>query len=86
MKESHLRSVIKATSWRLFGTFSTTMLAYMVTQKWDVSLYIGSLEFVSKICLYYFHERLWIKIPFGLLHGSVQEVAPQDVVIEWQDS
>lgn len=70
MKESHLRSVIKATSWRLFGTFSTTVLAFVVTKQWDLSLYIGMLEFVSKIGLFYVHERLWGKVSFGLLRAQ----------------
>ncbi len=70
MKESHLRSIIKATSWRLFGTFSTTLLAFIVTQKWDISLYIGLLEFISKIGLFYFHERIWGRIRFGVLRAE----------------
>jgi uncharacterized membrane protein len=30
-----------------------------------MALSIGSIEFLSKILLYYGHERLWALIPFG---------------------
>lgn len=66
MKESHLRSIIKATSWRIFGSFATALLAFLVTHQLDISIYIGMLEFVTKIGLFYFHERLWGKIAFGI--------------------
>jgi uncharacterized membrane protein len=78
MKESHLRTIIKATSWRLFGTFSTTVLAYVVTHRWDTSLYIGMLEFVSKIGLFYVHERLWFRVPFGMGGVRVQDAVPEN--------
>jgi len=66
MKESHLRSIVKAMSWRIFGSFATALLAFMVTHKLDISIYIGMLEFVTKIGLFYFHERLWFRIRFGM--------------------
>lgn len=66
MKESHLRSVIKAISWRIFGTLATMSIIYLFTRKVDVTLYIGLFEFVSKIGLFYFHERIWNAVSFGL--------------------
>jgi uncharacterized membrane protein len=65
MKETHLRSLIKSVSWRIFGTFTTTMISYAVTHRLSLALWIGALEFFSKILIFYFHERIWSKIPYG---------------------
>lgn len=66
MKESHSRSLLKAFSWRVFGTFSTMSITYLFTHKVDVTLYVGAFEFVSKIALFYVHERMWNGMAFGL--------------------
>ena len=66
MKESHTRSLVKAVSWRFFGTLSTMVIAYLFTRQWNLTLYIGVFEFVSKIGLFYVHERLWGGITLGM--------------------
>ncbi len=66
MKESHLRSMIKAVSWRVFGTLATMIIAYFITRKIEMTLYIGLFEFVSKIGLFYLHERIWSAISLGI--------------------
>jgi len=65
MTESHLRSIIKAVSWRVFGTLMTMVFTYFITNKLSFALYIGLFEFVSKIILFYLHERIWSFISFG---------------------
>ena len=32
----------------------------------EIALFIALLELISKFILYYFHERIWIRIPLGL--------------------
>jgi uncharacterized membrane protein len=66
MKESHLRSLVKAVSWRVFATCITTVISYLVTHKVDFALYIGLFEFSTKIIFFYIHERLWETISFGI--------------------
>ena len=31
----------------------------------DTALKIGAIEFFAKIAVYYLHERMWLRIPFG---------------------
>lgn len=62
MYDSHLLSLIKAVSWRAFGTLATVLIVYLMTQRLDTSIYVGVLEMISKIILFYLHERLWIWI------------------------
>ena len=60
MKESHVQSLIKAISWRVFGTLATMAIDFIMTHRLDTSFYIGLMEMLSKIILFYLHERLWI--------------------------
>lgn len=72
MKESHVRSFIKAISWRVFATLTTMIISYLITHEISFAIYIGLFEFISKIALYYFHERLWNSIPFGMQRTLAQ--------------
>ena len=60
LTESNYRSAVKAFSWRILGTLDTTIISLLQTGDFKVSLKIGSTDFVSKIGLYYLHERAWI--------------------------
>ncbi|MEH0154371.1 DUF2061 domain-containing protein [Limibacter armeniacum] len=59
---SHAKSVIKSISWRLVGTIDTMVISYLVTGELTMALSIGSVEVVSKMLLYYLHERAWEKV------------------------
>ena len=65
MKENHLRSVIKAISWRFFATLTTAIIVFIFTGDFLLSIGVGIAEVISKIILYYIHERVWVKISFG---------------------
>lgn len=54
-----LRAFLKTLSWRVVGTVDTICISYFLTGTLDVAIQIGSVEVVSKMILYYFHERLW---------------------------
>lgn len=64
-RDTHLRSVLKALSWRILATLTTTIIAYIVTGKIETALFIGGWEAVIKIGVYTAHERIWEKIKFG---------------------
>lgn len=63
--EKPLRSVIKALSWRLIGTLDTLVVSYFLTGKIGLATSIASVDFVTKLVLYFFHERIWNKIKWG---------------------
>lgn len=65
MRETHLRSIIKAISWRIFATLITMIITYFITGKVSFAIYVGLFEFISKIALFYLHERIWGVIPHG---------------------
>ncbi|MES2622179.1 MAG: DUF2061 domain-containing protein [Bacteroidota bacterium] len=60
MTESHFRSIIKGVSWRIVGTIDTIFLSFILTGHLTVALKIGASEVITKVALYYLHERVWI--------------------------
>jgi len=64
-KEAHLRSILKAVSYRLLASIATGSIAYVFTRRLDISLAIASVEAVAKVICYYLHERLWSFIKIG---------------------
>jgi len=72
LKESHLRSVLKAASYRVVGTITTWLIAYVVTDDAVIALTIGAVEPAVKTVVYYLHERVWQQVP----RGTVRRVLP----------
>ena len=65
MKEDKSRSVGKTISWRVLATCDTILISYIITRSFTIAATIGSIEVITKMFLYYFHERAWNKFTFG---------------------
>jgi uncharacterized membrane protein len=63
-KESHARSLAKAVSWRITGTFDTLIVSFFITGRLALAGAIAATEFLTKILLYYLHERAWTYLPY----------------------
>ena len=63
--DSNSRSIAKAISYRLLGSVSTALIVFVFSGNATVSLGVGVADMVTKIALYYLHERLWNYISFG---------------------
>ncbi len=64
-REAHSRSLAKAISWRATGTLDTFVISYIITGQWVLAGSIAGPELLTKIGLYYGHERVWAVIPWG---------------------
>ncbi len=60
--QSHKRHIAKTVTWRIVGTIDTIVLSWIITGNPWTGLKIGMAEVVTKMLLYYFHERVWFKI------------------------
>jgi len=60
--DSNKRSLAKTISWRVVATTTTFVISWLITGSPAAATGIASLEVVSKIILYYYHERAWNKI------------------------
>lgn len=64
--ESKKRHIAKTLTWRFIGTLDTIILAWIISGNPLTGLKIGFAEIVTKMLLYYLHERTWYKINYGL--------------------
>jgi len=64
--ESSWRSLAKAFSWRALGSFGTVILAFALTHDRGLAAVIGAGEVLTKIVVFFLHERVWARVPFGI--------------------
>ena len=64
--ESHKRSIAKAVSYRVLGSFLTAAIALALSGQWDIALGIGLIDGVAKMGAYFLHERVWARIQWGM--------------------
>jgi len=64
---SKTRHIAKTITWRIVGTLDTMTIAWLVTGSLSAGAAIGGIEVITKMFLYYGHERVWYKyIKIGL--------------------
>lgn len=64
-REKHIRTVIKAISWRVIATLTTMSIVFIFTREIMLSLGVGFTEVIAKIIFYYLHERFWHSTSWG---------------------
>jgi len=63
--ETRNRSILKAISFRILATIATFALIYILTGNLALAGLAGGIDFISKLVIYYAHERIWNKIKWG---------------------
>lgn len=63
---SKRRHLWKTVTWRIVGTLDTVTLAWFISGDPMVGFQVGAAEVVTKMLLYYLHERLWYRSDYGL--------------------
>ena len=67
MKVSYTRQIAKAITFRILGTIDTILISWLVTGSFKIGAILGGIEVVTKIVLYFFHERMWDKyVKYGI--------------------
>ena len=64
-EDRHKRSILKSLTWRALATLTTMAIVYAYTDELALSLGVGAIEVVTKMSLYYAHERLWARVRWG---------------------
>ena len=61
------RHLAKTLTWRIVATTDTFLIAWLIIGKIDWASAIAGVEVLTKMFLYYVHERGWYKhIKFGI--------------------
>lgn len=63
--ESRKRSLLKTISWRVLASIDTFLISWLISGKISIGISIATLEVITKLIIYYFHERAWDKIKWG---------------------
>ena len=66
IKNSNRRHLFKTVTWRIIGTITTIILSFWILGDSIHSFQIGGAETLTKTILYYFHEKFWYGLSFGL--------------------
>ena len=66
--------LFKSISWRLIATSMTFAISGVILNSFnEIALYIALTELFTKFALYYFHERLWLKVPLGRIRKFLKK-------------
>ena len=65
MAATKKRSLVKTITWRVIATTDTFILAWLFTSDEVIAASIAGLEVVTKMILYYVHERGWSSLQWG---------------------
>ncbi len=60
------RSTVKAATWRILASLDTALLALLFTGNFLTALTIGGTEVITKVLLYILHERIWVRVGYGV--------------------
>jgi uncharacterized membrane protein len=60
------RHIAKTITWRIVGTIDTMLLGWIISGDPLIGLKVGLAELVTKMVLYYVHERIWYKSNYGV--------------------
>jgi uncharacterized membrane protein len=60
------RAIVKTVTWRGIGSFDTFVLGWLITGNAAIGGSIAVLELATKMVLYYFHERAWSRVTWGV--------------------
>ena len=55
------RHILKTITWRAIGSLDTLLLSWFISGDLSIGIQIGITEVITKMILYYVHERLWFK-------------------------
>jgi uncharacterized membrane protein len=56
---------MKSVSWRVVASLTTISLVLIFTGSLNLALEVGLFEVVAKLVLFFFHERVWNRLPWG---------------------
>ena len=76
--EQTKRSLLKTITWRITASLDTFIIAWIITGDWKIGGSIAGIEVITKMILYYLHERLWYKTNFGITYYEEVEASAKN--------
>ena len=66
VRETRKRSIIKAITYRILVSILAFIIAYHITGTVQDSIKVMVYYLGGSVLVYYIHERIWAKIPYGV--------------------
>ena len=63
--DSSARSLVKTITWRVTGSGATFAVAWLISGNLAMSGTIAVIQLITNTVLYYVHERVWNRLPWG---------------------
>lgn len=76
-RETNRRSGVKTATWRTIASLDTFALAWLFTGNVATAVSIGGIEIITKLVLYFFHERAWSRIHWGIVQEPGEKQGEQ---------
>jgi uncharacterized membrane protein len=74
MEGERKRSLVKSVVWRVICIVVSVLTTFFLTARWDLAVAIGTVYNAVTMVLYYFHERFWNRIKWGMKQSSTQKL------------
>jgi uncharacterized membrane protein len=65
LNDAPVRSLAKAVTWRITGTVDTFLISWLITGQALIASGIALTEIMTKIFLFWLHERAWNRVKWG---------------------
>jgi uncharacterized membrane protein len=65
MSDNSKRSLAKTLTWRVTGSGATFLISWLISGNLTIAGTIAVIQITANTVLYYIHERIWNKIPWG---------------------
>jgi len=92
MRVTRIRSLIKTITWRFIATTDTFILSLIIINYkldnlvWEMAASIATIEVLTKMILYYFHERIWNRVQMGRVNIEAKPIRSLVKAITWRIS
>lgn len=71
---SRKQTMYKTISWRIVATTITIIISGAILKSFNqVTVFIALTELITKFALYYYHERLWLRLPLGRIRDFMHK-------------
>lgn len=80
IQESHKRTVARMISYRLTAWLTTLPITYWMTGSWGSALGSATIMHLILSVDYYFHERIWLKVKWGLSQQTKVEEKEEHII------
>ncbi|HET6347523.1 MAG TPA: DUF2061 domain-containing protein [Candidatus Krumholzibacteria bacterium] len=77
--------MMKSITWRIVGVVMLSVITWLVTHDWKESTIITLVFHTIRMVLYYFHERIWLRVKWGKIPHPLEslevrgKLSPEDL-------